>query len=139
MAFKQRVVCLCINFSNIAQENINFFVEQAKMMGVGDLYIFVTIDLYEEKNLKKVLDCLFEIQKLFAENQYKEFLKGVKEQASEVIICDENSVSDTITTTVTVTTNFASDIRTMNEDEELRKQLKYVPKLAQACQRWIEG
>lgn len=37
------------------QENIGFFLREAKNLGVDDLYIFVTVDLYEEKNLSKVI------------------------------------------------------------------------------------
>lgn len=122
-------------------------------MGVGDLYIFVTIDLYEEKNLTKVflvfpnshilqvLDCLMEIQKIYDQNNYKAAIKEAKEQGPAIVSEASGTQKEdiSITNSITAMTPNPGDISTMNQDEELRKQLKYIPKLALACQNWIEG
>ena len=42
----------------IQMENIGKFINAAKNLGVEDQYNFMTVDLFEEKNLKQVLLCL---------------------------------------------------------------------------------
>lgn len=41
--------------------------------------------------------------------------------------------------TVVVSKRGEDAVSTMNEDEEMRRQLKYTPQLESACKKWIEG
>jgi hypothetical protein len=46
------------------RENIAAFIEAARLMGVPEHQLFETSDLYEQANLKSVVDCLFEVGKV---------------------------------------------------------------------------
>jgi transgelin len=65
-----------VNKGNVAflkLENIENFTKAARAMGVIDRYNFVSVDLYEEKNLKSVLRCLLNLKRDlgFGFNQHK--------------------------------------------------------------------
>eukprot|EP01091_Cochliopodium_minus_P018839 TRINITY_DN7737_c0_g1_i1.p1 TRINITY_DN7737_c0_g1~~TRINITY_DN7737_c0_g1_i1.p1 ORF type:complete len:147 (+),score=38.68 TRINITY_DN7737_c0_g1_i1:69-509(+) len=47
-------------------ENIGKFVDAASKLGVESNYNFVTVDLFEEKNLKQVLLCLYTLKRKFS-------------------------------------------------------------------------
>ncbi len=46
------------------RENIAAFIEAARSMGVPEHELFETSDLYEQSNLKSVVDCLYEVSKV---------------------------------------------------------------------------
>lgn len=118
-------------------ENINYFLNAAKSVGINDLFIFVTVDLYEEKNLSKVVDCIFEFQKLISPDQYKSAQKTSKFGATLNIVLD--GVNQTTVDEDPEKNLYLNSQRTLNDDENLKKALKYNPDFALACQNWIEG
>jgi hypothetical protein len=89
----------------------------------------------------QVLDCLMEIQKIYDQDQYKAAIKEAKEQGpvlvSEAVTTDTSASPPSLQTPSTLTG--PDSMTTITQDEELRKQLKYIPKLAEACQNWVEG
>lgn len=51
-----------VNVSNLAfkqMENITFFTNAARELGVPDSAMFATVDLFEEKNLGSVVNCVY--------------------------------------------------------------------------------
>eukprot|EP01091_Cochliopodium_minus_P015675 TRINITY_DN564_c0_g1_i1.p1 TRINITY_DN564_c0_g1~~TRINITY_DN564_c0_g1_i1.p1 ORF type:complete len:147 (-),score=43.30 TRINITY_DN564_c0_g1_i1:49-489(-) len=47
----------------IKMENINAFLEGCKAVGVSDLDVFMTVDLFEAKNMVKVTDTLISLKR----------------------------------------------------------------------------
>jgi hypothetical protein len=45
-------------------ENINRFIEAAQKLGVKELDVFATVDLYEAKNMTKVIDTLTTLKRV---------------------------------------------------------------------------
>lgn len=45
-------------------ENINRFIEAAQKLGVKELDVFATVDLYEAKNMTKVIDTLATLRRV---------------------------------------------------------------------------
>lgn len=45
-------------------ENINRFIEAAQKLGVKELDVFATVDLYESKNITKVIDTLITLKRV---------------------------------------------------------------------------
>lgn len=70
LATEASVAIKCPSRSNLSffqMENIAYFINKAKMLGVPDDECFQTIDLYEAKNLKQVFTCLYSLSR----NLYK--------------------------------------------------------------------
>ncbi len=44
-------------------ENIDNFLKAARALGVREFDLFATIDLYEQKNLKQVVQCLLKVSR----------------------------------------------------------------------------
>lgn len=86
-----------------------------------------------------------EIQKIYDQNKYKAAIKEAKEQgpllASDPLPSTQDTTSAPPVAPAMISTGPSNpgDISTITQDEELRKQLKYIPKLALACQNWVEG
>lgn len=85
-----------------------------------------------------------EIQKIYDQDKYKASLKEAKEVTPVLLPEDhtpnaEKADLSLATSNSLLTATGEGNISTMNQDEELRKQLKYIPKLALACQKWVEG
>lgn len=55
------------NLSFFQMENIAYFIEKAKLLGVPDSENFQTIDLFENKNIKQVGMCIYSLSR----NAYK--------------------------------------------------------------------
>lgn len=55
------------SLSFFQMENIAYFIEKAKMLGVPDSENFQTIDLFEGKNIKQVCTCIYSLSR----NLYK--------------------------------------------------------------------
>lgn len=45
-------------------ENINRFIEAAQKLGVKEVDVFATVDLYEAKNMTKVIDTLITLKRV---------------------------------------------------------------------------
>jgi transgelin len=69
-------------------ENINTFLTAISAMGVPKFEQFQTIDLYEGKNLKAVVDCLFSVSRNAAKHGYEGPTLGPK-------LADKRSISFT--------------------------------------------
>uniref|UniRef100_A0A6B2L748 Calponin-homology (CH) domain-containing protein n=1 Tax=Arcella intermedia TaxID=1963864 RepID=A0A6B2L748_9EUKA len=127
-------------------ENIGYFLSGCKAVGIEDLFLFVTVDLFEGKQLGKVLDCLLEIQKKFAPEEYK---KIVSDHSKASIIDIESTPTlplpqaapetSFLSPTKSQMDNSVNKVSTLDDDLEIKKQLKYNPKLAKAVTDWIEG
>eukprot|EP00834_Sanchytrium_tribonematis_P004275 NODE_201_length_13147_cov_1.076104.p8 type:complete len:219 gc:universal NODE_201_length_13147_cov_1.076104:5207-5863(+) len=59
-------------------ENITRFLNEAKKVGVPDMEIFVTLDLYEAKNLNKVIECIGSLARNAHQKGYSVPLLGPK-------------------------------------------------------------
>ncbi|ELA41660.1 uncharacterized protein VICG_01293 [Vittaforma corneae ATCC 50505] len=55
------------SLSFFQMENIAYFIEKARMLGVPDSENFQTIDLFEDKNIKQVYTCIYSLSR----NLYK--------------------------------------------------------------------
>eukprot|EP01147_Barroeca_monosierra_P009574 gene9574-1801_t len=45
-------------------ENIGYFLDAAKRYGLPDSDLFITVDLFESRNMKQVVICLAALKKL---------------------------------------------------------------------------
>lgn len=54
--------------SFVQMENISFFIESARKLGVPDSENFSTVDLFEGKNMKQVLCCLCSLSRNLVKN-----------------------------------------------------------------------
>jgi len=50
-------------------QNINNFILSCQKLGVPKTDTFVTVDLYEGKNIPKVVDCLFSLGAVLQDNK----------------------------------------------------------------------
>ena len=55
-------------------ENIEYFIQRARECGVPDSENFQTIDLYEGKNMKQVINCIYSLSR----NLYKNGRKDIR-------------------------------------------------------------
>jgi hypothetical protein len=54
----------------VQMENINQFLQALIQMGVPDFERFMTVDLYEEKNMLAVLECIYSFSRHAAKKGY---------------------------------------------------------------------
>jgi len=52
-------------------ENIGLFVEECRKLGVRDNYLFISMDLFEEKNIELVCDCVLQLKKIVQSKNFK--------------------------------------------------------------------
>jgi hypothetical protein len=87
----------------------------------------------------EVVDCLFEYQKLISPDEYKNAQKIAHTAPKLILQLTKDDGQTTETESDKNKNMYLNSHRTMNDDENLKKALKYNPELAAACQAWIEG
>lgn len=99
-------------FSFFQMENICYFIENARKLGVPDSENFQTVDLYENKNIQQVIYCIYSLSRnlykngrtdlpmigpkltsptkiVFTNEQLNEAKKAVSLQNGTILKCDK--------------------------------------------------
>jgi hypothetical protein len=66
-------------------ENINHFLTAIEKWGVPKFELFMTVDLYENKNIMQVIDCMFAVSRTAAKLGYQGPILGPKLAESRTI------------------------------------------------------
>lgn len=66
--------------SFLAHDNIQMFLEFCKKLGISEIERFTTIDLYEEKDVPKVLNCLSAFEGIARKVGFKPELEKIEDE-----------------------------------------------------------
>jgi hypothetical protein len=102
-------------------------------------FSFFLLTSFRLRSHGQVTDCLFEYQKLISPDDYKSAQKTAHAAPKLSLQLTADAGQTTETDDKNKQNMYLNSHRTMNDDENLKKALKYNPELAAACQAWIEG